>query len=98
MRSILKYEIQAENKIPQLAQILKIETDLTQGKTFVWVYCDPEAKLEKRYFRLCKTGEKLPDAFDDCVHLATLTGYAEKKMIVSHVWEIPAHVMKKASE
>lgn len=94
---ILKYLIAPKVKMPAGATILELGIDPTSGKFALWALCDPDAKPESRHFMACKTGEELPESVLDCVHLRTIAHQAAPgKAAVTHFFEVPRHIAKKA--
>lgn len=100
MMTIHKFELAPVVKMPAGATIVKVGVDLALGKLVFWALVNTDAKPEKRFFAMAKTGEKLPEEMADCPHLDTLSTVNQMpdgthRQLITHVWEVPAYLAKK---
>jgi hypothetical protein len=91
MPQILRYELKTQLTtlhLPPTAVVLSAVPDA--GHLNLYVLADlKQAPAEPRHFRLCGTGEPLPEHIWDSTHILSVPGF--------HLFEVPARFVQSAS-
>ena len=70
--------------MPHGAQLLHADVQATEGHAQIWALVDPDAKTEKRYFRLVGTGQDI----EECPigHVGTFKMF--EGVLMYHIFEV----------
>lgn len=88
MLKVYKYSVPAadcfELDLPTGAQILTVKTQY--GKSQLWALVDPEAKTQKRIFRLAGTGHAVTEPSEKLAYIDTILLFDDS--LVLHLFEV----------
>ena len=87
-REVWKYAVPpgqlVELDIKKGAQLLHAGAQVTEGHAQIWALVDPDAKTEKRYFRLVGTGHSIAEEIVQ--HVGTFN--MMEGVLVFHIFEV----------